>query len=203
MEALDLPESEEDKRHRESVFGAITKEFLEVRKARVEAAWQSEITEQHIFTSHVVKVVPLRSSAPLPSLSKFIEYPGDPLQITALLNEGKVDPGGKDMLGYTALHKFVSWDKVDLLELLCPHLSPEQIMIPAGGPSDPNLYSCLHLCVEMRAWRSLKYLTSELNVRRLGVDLEAKDKRNQSFRDLLQDAVRRGEIQAGEAEPFL
>jgi hypothetical protein len=114
-----------------------------------------------------------------------------------------VDPGGKDMLGYTALHKIVSWDKVDLLELVCPHLSPSQMMTPAGGVSDPNQYSCLHLCVEMRAWRALSYLTSDLNVKRFGVDLEAKDKRNRTFRDFLRDGVSRGEIQRDEAELFI
>jgi hypothetical protein len=198
--------SEEEKKKHGAIFGALTKEFLEIRNSRVEAARQAEINEQHIFTSGSVKVAlvpPPSISAPLPALSKFVEYPGDPIQIAALLSEGKVNPGGKDMLGYSALHKFVSWDKVDLLELLCPHLSPSQIMLPAGGVSDPNQYSCLHLCIEMRAWRALSYLTSDLNVERFKIYLEVRDKRNRTFRDLLRDAVSRGEIQMDEVDFFL
>jgi len=43
-----------------------------------------------------------------PGLSKKVEYPGDAPEIARLLSEMSVDPGGKDMFGLTALHKFAA-----------------------------------------------------------------------------------------------
>lgn len=45
----------------------------------------------------------------------------------AVQAEGCVDPGGKDMFGLSALHKFASWDKADLVVLLLPFLTPQQV----------------------------------------------------------------------------
>lgn len=105
----------------DSRYQQITKEFLEVQHTRINTIRQAEVIEQHIFSSLTVPIVSINPVVPgLPSLSKLIEYPGDPDQLRLLLTERKVNPAGKDMLGYTALHKFSSWDKVDLLEILCP-----------------------------------------------------------------------------------
>jgi hypothetical protein len=191
----------------ESIFRDITKEFLEVQGTRIESARQAHVTERHMFSSTQSSVIPtppaIANLRLLPALSKFVEYPGDPLQLASLLEEQKVDPGGKDMLGYSALHKFASWDKVDLLELLCPHLSPALILAPAGGKSDPNHYTCLHLCVEMRSWRALRYLTSGDVVARYEIDLDARDKNGRTFKDLLREHLAQGKVQIEEVEEYL
>jgi hypothetical protein len=59
----------------------------------------------------------------LTALSKVVEFPGDFIAIDQMLRDRTVNPAGKDMFGLTALHKFASWNKVDLLRLLSPHLS--------------------------------------------------------------------------------
>jgi hypothetical protein len=191
----------------ESIFRDITREFLAVQSTRIESAQRAQVVEQHIFSSSQSLIVPalhpLATLPPLPALSKFVEYPGDPLQLSALLEERRLDPGGKDMLGYSALHKFASWDKVDLLELLCPHLSPALFLAPAGGKNDLNQFTCLHLCVEMRAWRALRYLTSHELVTRCGIDVNMRDRSNRTFKDLLREHLARGEVQVGEVEELL
>lgn len=96
-------------------------------------------------------------------LSKMIEYPGDPALVTSLLKTDanpQIDPAGKDMLGYSALHKFASWDKIDLLEMLLPHLTSDDICQPAGWSHQSSYLgqTVLHLCVDACAWRTLRYL---------------------------------------------
>ena len=89
------------------------------------------------------------------ALSKKIEYPGDPVLITdMLLKPLEYDPCGKDMFGWTALHKFCAWDKVDLLELIFPYLSVEAVNIPGGKDG----LTCLHMCVDMGSKHALEYL---------------------------------------------
>jgi hypothetical protein len=68
------------------------------------------------------------------SLSKIIEFPGDFTAIKQILEKNNdidsdliIDPGGIDMFGLTAFHKFASWNKVDLLELLLPYLKDSDI----------------------------------------------------------------------------
>lgn len=91
-------------------------------------------------------------------LSKFIEYPGDPIQIASMLtNPSFYDPAGKDMFGWSAIHKFASWDKVDLLKLLLPKLNKEEINAFGG----PKQYSCLHCCVDMRSINALTFLLTD------------------------------------------
>ena len=111
-------------------------------------------------------------------LSKLVEYPGDPASVASLLaseSDPCVDPGGRDMLGYTALHKFASWDKIDLIELLLPHLSYDDVV-----QTTKDGYSVLHLCVDAGAWRSLKYLLHNCDCRLL----DLRDENGNTYLDL-------------------
>ena len=42
--------------------------------------------------------------------------------------DGAADPAGRDAFGLSALHKFAAWNKVDLLELLLPFLSEQDLV---------------------------------------------------------------------------
>lgn len=74
----------------------------------------------------------LSAAAPVrTALSKLVEYPGDFNSIRRLLESPlSVDPAGKDMFGLAAVHKFSSWNKTELLELLLPHLTKVELNAP-------------------------------------------------------------------------
>ena len=93
-------------------------------------------------------------SKPVPALSKLVEYPGKPEQIEDLLRDKKVIPEGKDMFGWTALHKFASWDKPNLIRILLPYLSVQSINQRGG----PDHHTPLHSAIEMNAIHSVKCL---------------------------------------------
>jgi ankyrin repeat protein len=88
-------------------------------------------------------------------LSKMVEYPGDPELLTLSLSNPEVDPNGKDMFGWTALHKFASWDKVDLVEIL---LSKSRDYIDINMCAGPNKFTPLHVAIDMGATRTAHYL---------------------------------------------
>lgn len=129
------------------------------------------------------------------SLSKLVEYPGDPDQLRIYLEDSNINPGSKDMLGYTALHKFVSWNKLLLVEILLPYLTTEQIMCKAGGLNDQNQFTILHLCVEMKSWDVLDYLLSNEVITRYSIDINMKDKKNRTYLQLLYELVEKNEIE--------
>lgn len=81
--------------------------------------------------------------------------------------------------------------------------SEDQFVLPAGGKTDLNQYSCLHLCVEMRAWRALKFLTSTEIVTRYNIDIEVKDRFNRTYKDMLSEYLERGELLIDEVKDFL
>mmetsp|Transcript_3278 Transcript_3278/g.5105 ORF Transcript_3278/g.5105 Transcript_3278/m.5105 type:complete len:353 (-) Transcript_3278:33-1091(-) len=132
--------------------------------------------ENSVMTSPVSLSLHHSVSSRVTALSKYIEYPGDPDVVANLLLRNDIDPVGCDMTGYSALHKFCSYDKVDLIELLLPYISDTDIMAPA---SNKEGYTCLHVCVDMCAWNALSYM---LKTRR--VDKAAKDKLGRTFIDL-------------------
>ena len=123
------------------------------------------------------------------SLSKLVEYPGDPIQLREYLEgtttSGEINPGGKDMLGYTALHKFASWNKLQLVQILLPYLSFDEIMCRAGGINDLNQFTVLHLCVEMKAWNVLEYLLSQEVVTKYQINLYIQDKKGRTYFNLI------------------
>ena len=58
------------------------------------------------------------------------------------------------MFGLAAIHKFASWDKVDLLRIIIPFLSDDEIN-EVGGK---NKGSSLHFAIEMNALNAFKFL---------------------------------------------
>lgn len=79
-------------------------------------------------------------------LSKLVDFPGDVAEITALVNGGQVDLGGQDAYGLTALAKFASWNKTELMDLLLPKLSRQEVNF-----QDREGKTALHWAVEMAA----------------------------------------------------
>jgi hypothetical protein len=63
------------------------------------------------------------------ALSKLVEYPGGGAEkLASLLDDAVgVDPAGRDYMGLTALHKFASWDKPELLDVLLPRLDEDAV----------------------------------------------------------------------------
>ena len=57
----------------------------------------------------------------------------------------------------TALHKMAAWDKPELMALVLPHLSSEQVRAGAG----PNQRSALEEAVEARALRAVATLIDD------------------------------------------
>lgn len=105
-----------------------------------------------------------------PALSKLIEYPCDGAALAALLTPSEqgevgVEVGGKDAFGLTALHKLAAWDRADLLPLLLPHLSGEEV-----NDRSVEGFGALHHAVEMGALRSAKALWGEGRVDKGMVD---------------------------------
>merc|ERR1712125_135573 len=91
------------------------------------------------------------------------------------LADGSVDPAGRDMFALTALHKFAAWDKVDLMELLLPHLSDGDINATGGDDG----FSALHHAVSMGAVRTLSVL-----LRHPAVDRTVRDRKGRTASEL-------------------
>ena len=112
-----------------------------------------------------------------PGLSKLVEYPGDPEAIAKLLASGTVDAAGKDMYGLSALHKFCAWDKLELVQLLLPHLAAADINAPGGTERQTPL----HMIAEMGGLRVLRYLLEQgASGGRPQLDLDATDKKGRT-----------------------
>ena len=107
------------------------------------------------------------------ALSKLVEYPGDPLRLAELLEDTAVDLAGKDMYGLAAIHKFCSWDKVDLLAALLGQL--DAAAVNALGGARGREQSCLHLCVDSGAVRALRLLLADMRVDQLQADCSEMD----------------------------
>ncbi len=108
------------------------------------------------------------------ALSKLVEFPGDPAKLQTQLQDHKIALNGKDMYGITALMKFAAWDKVDLLELLLPHLSASEVNVTGGKQKLP----LLHYCVDMGASHTLSVLINDNRV-----DQGSRDEHGRTFRE--------------------
>ncbi|GBG28202.1 Ankyrin repeat domain-containing protein 6 [Hondaea fermentalgiana] len=103
-------------------------------------------------------------------LSKLIDFPGDVEEIENYLADAAVDAGGADAYGLTALHKFASWNKVELIEMILPHLSKEDI-----NAQDPEGKTALHWACEMASVAAVTRLVACPDV-----DPEVKDKKGRT-----------------------
>eukprot|EP01125_Pyxidicula_operculata_P022924 TRINITY_DN9688_c0_g1_i1.p1 TRINITY_DN9688_c0_g1~~TRINITY_DN9688_c0_g1_i1.p1 ORF type:complete len:361 (+),score=81.08 TRINITY_DN9688_c0_g1_i1:145-1227(+) len=123
---------------------------------------------ESVEVKHVIKFDKPEKIIPKPitntkkmALSKKIEYPGDVDLVKKLLMDETIDPAGPDMFGVTALHKFAAWGKVDLLELLLPHLTHDDMNVTSQSEG----FSALHWCLEMGNTNTLETLVKDNRVR--------------------------------------
>jgi ankyrin repeat protein len=119
------------------------------------------------------------------ALSKLVDFPGDVEEIKKHLeDEGGVDPNGPDAYGLCAIHKFASWNKTVLLEMLIPKL-------PEWGleTKDKDGKTALHWAVEMASVASVKKLVGS------GCDVEAKDGKGRTVGFILDNAGDSGVIE--------
>lgn len=106
-------------------------------------------------------------------LSKMIDFPGDYEEIKKHLADDKVSAGGKDAYGLTALMKFGSWNKVELIDLLLPKLSKQEI-----NEQDPDGKTALHLSCEMASVAAVSRLVGV-------IDANIKDKQGRTAADIV------------------
>ncbi|KAJ8601811.1 hypothetical protein CTAYLR_007488 [Chrysophaeum taylorii] len=103
------------------------------------------------------------------TLSKLIDFPGDVEEIKKYLEDPEIDAEGPDAYGLTALHKFASWNKIQLIDLLLPRITDI-------NARDADGKTALHWAVEMASVAAVTHLV------RAGIDLHAKDNKG---RDVL------------------
>eukprot|EP00466_Bigelowiella_natans_P021259 jgi/Bigna1/145432/aug1.99_g20140 len=84
---------------------------------------------------------------------------------------------GKDMFGLTALHKFASWNKTDLIEAIAPHLTGPQFNQQTPKEKD----TALHLAVKMGAARAVFMLVSSPKI-----DISIRNKKNETALEVAQ-----------------
>ncbi|GMI09804.1 hypothetical protein TrVE_jg7398 [Triparma verrucosa] len=118
------------------------------------------------------------------ALSKLVDFPGDVDEIRKHLdNSGEIDPAGKDAYGLSAIHKFASWNKTELLDLLIPKLTKDELTATCKEGK-----SALHWAVEMASVASVKTLVAA------GVDIEAKDGKGRTVGEILEAVPQSGII---------
>lgn len=139
--------------------------------------------EKHMFGSEEEQkpsLLPVTQPAttatlrPKTALSKLVEFPGDPQRVAALLQDEGVALNGKDMYGITALMKFAAWNKVELLQMLLPRLTVQEVNATGGKQRLP----LLHYCVDMDAWEALSLLLEDRRV-----DLGACDEHGRDYKE--------------------
>lgn len=98
------------------------------------------------------------------AISKLLEYPGNPDQLSfycAHENHDEYDINGKDMYGLAAIHKISSWNKVDLLDIILKH---DLINVNlAAAPSQSN-FTALHFAIENSAINTFRRLLEEKEI---------------------------------------
>lgn len=134
---------------------------------------------KHMFTAAEGKVTDKPKGKDLrfarKVLSKLVDFPGDIEEIRKYLADPNIDAGGKDAYGLTALHKFASWNKVELLELLVPKLSEPEL-----NAQDPDGKTALHWACEMASVAAVTFLVNIPEVNR-----KIKDKKGRTPNDIL------------------
>lgn len=115
-------------------------------------------------------------------LSKMVEFPGDVEEIRKLLADAKVDPAGADAYGICAVHKFSAWNKTELLDMLLPKLSKEQV-----NARDKDGKTALHMAVEMASVAAITTLVASPKV-----DASVKDEKGRTPLDIITAAPSTG-----------
>lgn len=144
-------------------------EFMKLREQWSTRSRKVNIVEKGMFSTNQHASISQPTGTPKQKipLSKIVEYPGDPKAIAQALSQAdKYDPRGRDMYKLTALHKFSSWDKPDLITLLLPHLPADDILLRGGDVNQTSI----EMAIEMRAWRSLELLLNHSSTTRSCVE---------------------------------
>mmetsp|Transcript_14611 Transcript_14611/g.26193 ORF Transcript_14611/g.26193 Transcript_14611/m.26193 type:complete len:382 (-) Transcript_14611:214-1359(-) len=108
-------------------------------------------------------------------LSKLIDFPGDVDAIKKFLADESINWGGADAYGLSAMHKFASWNKTELLDLVIPKLTKEEI-----NSRDREGKTALHWAVEMASVGAINTLVACPKV-----DQNAKDNKGRTPRGIL------------------
>ncbi|KAJ3028749.1 UNVERIFIED_CONTAM: hypothetical protein HDU68_000947 [Siphonaria sp. JEL0065] len=99
-----------------------------------------------------------RTNLPKKSLSSHIEYPGSLQTLLQLLSDTDTYyPQGKDFYGWTALHKYASWNEAELVKkMLQVYLDMDADVNQVSGNEEG--FTALHCALENRALESVKAL---------------------------------------------
>jgi ankyrin repeat protein len=94
------------------------------------------------------------------SISKMVEYPGDPEALQKMINDPEhYDINGKDFYGLSAIHKIASWNKSDLMEILLA--SPlVDVNVQATGATNKR-FSALHFAIEHNSSNTTRLLMQD------------------------------------------
>jgi ankyrin repeat protein len=94
------------------------------------------------------------------SISKMVEYPGDPEALQKMTGDPEhYDINGKDFYGLSAIHKIASWNKSDLMEILLA--SPLlDVNVQATGATNKR-FSALHFAIEQNSSNTTRLLMQD------------------------------------------
>eukprot|EP00924_Labyrinthula_sp_SR-Ha-C_P004772 augustus_masked-scaffold_1-processed-gene-11.2-mRNA-1 protein AED:1.00 eAED:1.00 QI:0/-1/0/0/-1/1/1/0/388 len=110
---------------------------------------KTETVEKHIFNASGNKVLDkVQSTAQTigkKALSKVIEHDVTVEELRVLLEKNEVDIVGKDYFNLNALHKFSSWQRSDLIELVIQEYKNQNKLNEKGGEVE---FTPLHYCVD-------------------------------------------------------
>ncbi|KAJ3135957.1 hypothetical protein HK100_002201 [Physocladia obscura] len=118
--------------------------------------------ELSVSTSTLI-LSPISNSSPTPiprkkSISSHIEYPGDIFALKSMLSDPvSYDPLGNDLFGWSALHKFASWNKPDLLQILVDSLADPNVCSAAVNAKSRNAdaFTPAHCAIDNNALTAL------------------------------------------------
>ncbi|KAI8840139.1 ankyrin repeat-containing domain protein [Chytriomyces cf. hyalinus JEL632] len=150
----------------------------------------AQVQVKHIFSSHTESINQPNSSAAvapvqatpqlkkLKAISSYIEYPGDRDALTCMLkNSSEYSVLGRDMFGWSALHKLASWNKPDLLQLVLDAIPSED---GVSDNSNADGFTAMHCAIDNGAVDAVSVLVRDGRIDPDGV----RDKKQRSARDL-------------------
>jgi ankyrin repeat protein len=85
-----------------------------------------------------------------------------------MLEDTSVSPEGRDAFGWTALHKFASWNASTLCERLCEAKSVTREHVNAQG--GPDGFTPVHAALDMGAFQAVATLLKHPKVDTAAVD---------------------------------
>mmetsp|Transcript_1594 Transcript_1594/g.3509 ORF Transcript_1594/g.3509 Transcript_1594/m.3509 type:complete len:388 (-) Transcript_1594:52-1215(-) len=171
--AKPVANEEANKKAKSAIFGQIG--AVKLKKTTTAVKTMFNASEGKVGTSLVGSKDATNTADGRRALSKLVDFPGDVEEIRKHLdNSGEIDPAGNDAYGLAAIHKFASWNKIVLLDLLIPKLTPSQL-----NATDKEGKTALHWAVEMASVASIKVLVAA------GADKDAKDGKGRTVSEIL------------------